>query len=136
MPAPSAILETALYSTDLARARRFWTDIIGLEVVTQKEGRHVFFRCGTAMLLIFDPRATARSDSDRGPGHLAHGATGPGHVCFAPSDAEISKWRATFDAQGIEIEDDFHWPNGARSLYIRDPDGNSVEFAEPRLWGF
>ena len=26
------------------------------------------------------------------------------------------------------------WPNGARSLYFRDPAGNSVEIAEPRLW--
>ena len=136
MPVPTAILETALYSSDLDRARRFWTDIIGLEVVFLNEDRHVFFRCGKAMLLVFNPHATSRSDSDRGPGHLAHGAIGPGHVCFAATDAEITEWRVRFEAEDIEIEDDFYWPGGARSLYIRDPDGNSVEFAEPKLWGF
>ena len=26
------------------------------------------------------------------------------------------------------------WPNGARSIYVRDPAGNSLEFAEPALW--
>ena len=36
---------------------------------------------------------------------------------------------------GVEIEADFEWPNGARSVYVRDPDGNSIEFAEPKLWG-
>ena len=29
---------------------------------------------------------------------------------------------------------DFQWPNGARSIYFRDPAGNSIEIAEPRLW--
>ncbi|TIR45476.1 MAG: glyoxalase/bleomycin resistance/extradiol dioxygenase family protein, partial [Mesorhizobium sp.] len=24
---------------------------------------------------------------------------------------------------------------GGRSIYIRDPSGNSIEFAEPRIWG-
>ena len=25
-------------------------------------------------------------------------------------------------------------PRGSRSFYFRDPAGNSIEFAEPRLW--
>ena len=42
-------------------------------------------------------------------------------------------------AAGVAIEADFRWPGGdgvpgARSIYVRDPAGNSVEFAEPRLW--
>ena len=39
-----------------------------------------------------------------------------------------------FGAAGLAVEAEFDWPNGARSLYLRDPAGNSVEFAEPRLW--
>ena len=35
---------------------------------------------------------------------------------------------------GIAIESDFHWPHGPRSVYVRDPAGNSVEFADPALW--
>ena len=51
------------------------------------------------------------------------------------SDEEIEAWRNSFEAAGVEIERDFSWPNGARSLYVRDPAGNSIEFAEPQLWG-
>jgi catechol 2,3-dioxygenase-like lactoylglutathione lyase family enzyme len=40
-----------------------------------------------------------------------------------------------YEAYGIEIEADFRWPNGARSLYFRDPAGNSVELADPAIWG-
>ncbi|MGN6582964.1 MAG: glyoxalase/bleomycin resistance/extradiol dioxygenase family protein, partial [Rhizobiaceae bacterium] len=25
--------------------------------------------------------------------------------------------------------------SGGRSIYFRDPAGNSIEFAEPRIWG-
>ena len=35
----------------------------------------------------------------------------------------------------IPLDAEFDWPNGARSLYVRDPSGNSVEFAEGHLWG-
>jgi len=40
------------------------------------------------------------------------------------------------DAARIAIEADFEWPGGGRSVYVRDPAGNSVEFAEARIWGF
>ncbi|MER2510389.1 MAG: glyoxalase/bleomycin resistance/extradiol dioxygenase family protein, partial [Amaricoccus sp.] len=63
-----------------------------------------------------------------------HGAEGPGHVCFAATPAELDAWRRRIEAAGLAVEADFRWPNGARSLYLRDPAGNSVEFAEPRLW--
>ncbi len=38
------------------------------------------------------------------------------------------------EAEGVAIEADFRWPNGARSLYFRDPAGNSLECAEAKLW--
>lgn len=38
-------------------------------------------------------------------------------------------------AHDFAIEADFFWPNGARSIYFRDPSGNSIEFAEPSIWG-
>lgn len=131
-----AILETALYADDLDAAEAFYTGIMGLEVILRKPGRHVFFRLADSVLLIFRPAATrVSSDPDR-PGHLTHGAEGPGHVCFAARREELEAWEKRFDAAGIVIEDDFEWPDSARSIYIRDPAGNSLEFAEPRLWGF
>ena len=36
---------------------------------------------------------------------------------------------------GVEIEVDYLWPGGGRSIYFRDPAGNSLEFAEPSIWG-
>jgi catechol 2,3-dioxygenase-like lactoylglutathione lyase family enzyme len=131
---PSAILETVLYAEDLAAAEAFYRDVLGLEVYAKADGRQVFLRCGAQMLLIFDPRVTAKGSANPRLPVPPHGAQGPGHVCFAASAAEIDAWRARLAAHGIAIEADFEWPGGGRSIYFRDPAGNSVEFAEPRIW--
>tara|TARA_Y100000815_G_scaffold131031_1_gene118280 strand:- start:993 stop:1163 length:171 start_codon:yes stop_codon:yes gene_type:complete len=48
---------------------------------------------------------------------------------------QIAAMRARLLAAGVEVDTEFDWPHGPRSLYVRDPAGNSVEFAEPHLWG-
>jgi catechol 2,3-dioxygenase-like lactoylglutathione lyase family enzyme len=60
---------------------------------------------------------------------------GPGHICFRATAAEIGAWAARLAAKGIAIEADFEWPGGGRSIYFRDPAGNCLEIAEPRIWG-
>lgn len=128
------ILETSLYVRDLHRAKAFFGEVIGLEVVLEAEGRHVFFRCGTGMLLVFDPDAASRP-SDSPLAAPAHGAHGPGHVAFAVDDDEgLRYWRDRLRAAGHPIEAEIEWPNGARSIYVRDPAGNSIEFATTSLW--
>jgi catechol 2,3-dioxygenase-like lactoylglutathione lyase family enzyme len=123
------ILEACVYAPDLEAAERFYTDVLGMEVITRVEGRHVFFRCGGRVFLVFDPAATAA-----GGGIPSHGATGPGHVCFAMAEDEIEAWRAHLQARGVAIETDYTWPGGGRSLYFRDPAGNSVELGTPCIW--
>jgi catechol 2,3-dioxygenase-like lactoylglutathione lyase family enzyme len=132
--APLAILETAIYAADLAAAEAFYGGLLGLPVIARVEGRHVFFRVGQGVLLVFNPAATEVPSGNPTLPVPVHGARGAGHVCFAASRAEIASWRERFAAAGVAVEAEFDWPNGARSLYVRDPAGNSVEFAEPRLW--
>lgn len=131
----STILELALYVTDLSAAEIFYKETLRLDIIAKAEGRHVFFRCGAGVLLLFNADATEIPPS---PGARlpvpSHGARGPGHLCFAATAEEITRWRTYLTGKGIAIEADFEWPNGGRSIYFRDPSGNSVEFAEPRIW--
>lgn len=133
-PPPAGILEAALYVRDLDEAAEFYGNILGLEEITRAENRHVFFRVGSTVLLIFNPEATVKGASKTQFPVPGHGAHGPGHLCFAATRAEIDAWRIRLSEAGYPIEADFDWPNGARSIYCRDPSGNSLEFAEPRLW--
>ncbi len=131
---PTQILESALYVRDIEKAVQFYRDILGLELALPHNHRNAFFRCGTGILLVFDAKETVKPAPEGALPIPTHGTTGAGHMCFAASRGQIAEWKQHFAKHGIEIEREFDWPNGARSLYIRDPSGNSLEFAEPKLW--
>jgi catechol 2,3-dioxygenase-like lactoylglutathione lyase family enzyme len=132
---PSAILESVIYAEDLGEAERFYRRVFGLEPFQRVEGRHVFYRVGDQVMLVFNPLATQAPPRPGGLPVPPHGARGEGHICFRATAEEISDWRAEFGRLGVAIEADFEWPGGGRSIYIRDPAGNSIEVAEARIWG-
>ncbi|MBN7784702.1 VOC family protein [Ponticoccus gilvus] len=131
-PALSGVLEAALYVDDLDKAEAFYAGLLGLERILRVDGRHVFFRAGETIVLCFIPSATRQPPAEGALPVPPHGASGPGHLCFASTT--LDRLRDHLTAQGIPIEADFHWPHGPRSIYVRDPAGNSVEFADPALW--
>src|SRR5690606_15562725 len=127
---------SALYVTDLDAAEKFYGEVMSLERIAKVDGRHVFFRCGQGVLLLFNAEATRVPPSpDARLPVPPHGTVGNGHLCFAASAEEIDRWKTRLQARGVAIEADFEWPQGGRSIYFRDPSGNSLEFAEPRIWG-
>ncbi|PZO64416.1 MAG: glyoxalase/bleomycin resistance/extradiol dioxygenase family protein [Paracoccus denitrificans] len=127
-------LETAIFADDIDAAAQFYGDVLGLTRVSRVDGRHAFFRTTAdpfpQMLLIFNPAATEQ------PGQPvpSHGARGQGHVCFAVAEETLDAWRRHLIASGVAIETEVEWPKGGRSIYFRDPAGNSVELAPPRIW--
>lgn len=125
-----AIVETAIYVDELARAESFYRDVLGLEVIGKEAGRHVFFRVGDGVLLAFNPDTTLE-------GHRLppHGARGPGHFALGVRAGALDGWRRRLEAHGVAVEAEVEWPRGGRSLYFRDPAGNSVELVTPGLWG-
>jgi len=130
------ILESALYAENLAETADFYEGVLGLERFVEAPGRHVFFRVDGGMLLLFKPSATRRPPRGTRIPAPPHGADGDGHLCFAATAREIENWADRLARSGVVVEADFVWPGGGRSIYFRDPAGNSLEFAEPRIWGF
>ena len=130
------ILETALYAENLDETADFYEHVLGLERFTEVAGRHVFFRVEGQVLLLFRPSATRQPPApDARLPVPPHGAEGDGHVCFAATAAELDGWVHYLTNHGVRVESAFEWPQGGRSIYFRDPAGNSLEFAEPRIWG-
>ncbi len=124
------IFETVLYASDLEAAERFYVSVLGLEVI-DRGSLAVVLRCGQGVLLIFDPQKAAAA----GRAVPSHGATGPGHVAFPLEESSAPAWRQHLARCGVEIEMEVDWPQGGRSIYFRDPAGNSLELAPPMLWG-
>ncbi|MEM9060405.1 MAG: VOC family protein [Pseudomonadota bacterium] len=129
------VLETAIYAVNLAETAAFYATVLGLERIVTVPDRHVFFQMDDGVLLVFNPQTTVMPPGDARLPVPPHGAVGPGHVCFAATAEEIDYWLHRLVEANVDIEADFTWPNGGRSIYFRDPAGNSVEFAEPRIWG-
>lgn len=131
------ILESALYAENLEETAAFYERILKLERIATVPERHVFFRVGQAVLLLFQPSSTRKPPKPEARVKVPpHGTDGDGHLCFAGTAEEIAEWREHLAREGVEIEADFIWPQGGRSIYFRDPAGNSIEIAEPRIWNF
>lgn len=126
------IFETALYGSDLGAMQEFYERVLGLELVSRFGDRGAALRCGRGVLLLFNPDTTELT----GHGIPPHGTRGAGHMAFAVSGTELDGWRAHLDDCQVPIEMEVEWPEGGRSIYFRDPAGNSVELAPPTMWGF
>ena len=122
-PKIHAVIETAIYVDDLAAAEDFYGGILGLPVIGKEPGRHVFFQVGnSSVLLVFLPQTTLRGDV-----LPSHGARGPGHFALGIELPSLDAWRRHLNAHGVSIEREVEWPNGGKSIYFRDPAGNSAE---------
>ena len=124
------VLECCLYAEELDESARFYESVLGLRPFSHVPGRHVFFRCGGRVFLLFAPSRTVEASGDV----PAHGATGAGHVAFAVPEADLERWREHLQRCGVGVEAEVTWPGGGTSLYLRDPAGNSVELTTPRIW--
>lgn len=127
-PRIAGILETILYVTDIERAERFYGEILGLKQIGKEAGRHVFFRVGSGVLLLFRADVTRQAESVP-----PHGADGQVHVCLTTSPADYEPWKLRLRHHGIAIEQEIVWPRGL-SFYFRDPDGNLLEVANADIW--
>lgn len=130
-PRTQAVIETAVYVDDLDAALDFYKRILGLRVIGKEPGRHVFFQVGdSSVLLAFMPEATLKGEM-----LPSHGAKGPGHFALGIERPTLDDWRQHLNAHGVLIEKEVEWPRGGKSLYFRDPAGNSVELVTPGVWG-
>jgi catechol 2,3-dioxygenase-like lactoylglutathione lyase family enzyme len=85
---------------------------------------------------MFNPDVTSTERVQVGGSTIPlHGARGPGHVAFRVRQADLASWRSHLVTRGVPIEAAIRWPEGGESVYVRDPAGNSVEFATSAMWG-
>ncbi len=126
MPRPvRALGEIALRVNDLEVMREFYEKIVGLELMRQFPGI-VFFRIGegygghTTVLALFARDQTVGVDQST-----------LDHLAFTIDIADYETERERLQAAGMEVRPEvFDWV-GWRSLFIHDPEGNTVEFVCP-----
>jgi catechol 2,3-dioxygenase-like lactoylglutathione lyase family enzyme len=134
MPKLHGVLETALYVDDLARAVRFYTDVLELAPLYQ-DSRMSAFSVGDRNVLLLFPRGGSLQTVHMPGGTIPpHDGAGPLHVAFAIAKDQLAEWEARLARHGIPIEGRTTWKRGGESIYFRDPDGHLLELATPGLW--
>jgi catechol 2,3-dioxygenase-like lactoylglutathione lyase family enzyme len=110
---------------DLAAARAFYEDLLGLETIPRPELGigGVWYRSGDCEVHLIEMPAGAPA------GARATGPISPlaNHQAFAIEDYE--KVREALRARGVEV---LETSRGRGQMWIRDPDGNVIELVAPR----
>ena len=134
MPKLNGILETALYTDDMDRARAFYEDVLELKLIFTDNRLRAYNVADRDVLLIFR-RGSSQATTTLPDGVIpGHDGAGPLHVAFAIGRDDLERWEQHLKAHEIAIEGRIHWKRGGRSLYFRDPDGHLLELATPGLW--
>jgi catechol 2,3-dioxygenase-like lactoylglutathione lyase family enzyme len=112
--------------SDLDRAQRFYSEVLGLEVARRFGGHQVLLRCGGQMLALFarhdlPPRVTDRIENPLGKGHHA----------FKVSCPDFLAARQLFKERGVPTHGPIDWGDHD-CLYFLDPDGNLLEIVAYR----
>jgi catechol 2,3-dioxygenase-like lactoylglutathione lyase family enzyme len=122
-----ALGEIALRVNDLDAMQAFYQDVIGLKLLRRFPDA-AFFKIAdgygghTQILALFD------RSRQSGYAGLSAAQTTVDHLAFTIAREDFESERARLEALGCKLEfadhDWVHW----RSLYVRDPEGNNVEF--------
>jgi len=123
------IKETCLYIDDLEIAFDFYHQLLGLEVISRVDQRHIFFRCGTSVLLCFIAEAT--KNEEKLPPHFAAGKQ---HIAFEVAQEDYEGALQKLKEHGIKITHIQEWKDGKESFYFDDPFGHVLEILPPGIW--
>ncbi len=95
---------------DLARAKQFYVDVIGLEVESEGES-DMELRCGQVTLDIFDPSSIGQPFA-------------PSPAGLALRVADVDAARAELEAKGVDFDGETIETSVCRQASFKDPDGN------------
>ena len=127
-PALEGILESSLYVSDVMRSVEFYKRIFGFEVISDFGGRGCAMKAGERqVLLLFKKGGSVATETP-------HDGDGELHLAFAIAAAELGRWEAWLEENGIAIEEKHPWERGGVSLYFRDPDRHLLEVVTPGVW--
>lgn len=113
---------------ELARAERFYTEVLGLCVVA-RFGDQVLMDCGGQNLALFEVPRPALSRAERG--RIIGNPLGKGHHAFRVSRDDYLSAAERLAAAGVETHKPIDWGDHD-CMYFLDPDGNLLEIVSYR----
>src|SRR5262249_15279498 len=113
----TGIDHVVMYVEDLERSRRFYIDLLGMQVEHEDTGQ-LFLRCGTQQVALF----TSRNDAP------IHAGSELNHMALRLESGDRASVKAVLEAAGCEVHGR---PGDPDCLYFRDPDGHRLQVLTP-----
>ena len=127
-PEHAGLRHLALNVRDLDAMRRFYVELLGFEVEWEPDADNVYLSSGTDNLALHRSTPPASGGQSAAAPH-ADGFRALGHhgVIVRTAD-DVDRWAAFLEDRGVTIDAPPRTHrDGARSCYLRDPDGNAVQ---------
>ena len=127
-PEHAGLRHLALNVRDLDAMRRFYVDLLGFAVEWEPDADNVYLSSGTDNLSLHRPPSGPVSGpvSDAVSGDVFRALDHFGVIVREADD--VDRWAAFLEERGVTIvAPPRTHRDGARSCYVRDPDGNVVQ---------
>jgi catechol 2,3-dioxygenase-like lactoylglutathione lyase family enzyme len=117
-PSHLGLRHLALFVHEFETTKRFYVDLLGFEVEWEPDPDNAYLTSGTDNLALH-----------RAPPGRPHGESTLDHFGVVVRHADdVDAWASFLDERGVEIVNAPRTHrDGARSCYVRDPDGNVVQ---------
>ena len=102
----------SVLTQDLARAKQFYTEVLGLEIETEGES-DLELRCGQVTLDVFDPSSIGQPFA-------------PSPAGIALRVADVDATRAELEGRGVVFDGETIETSVCRQAWFKDPDGNAL----------
>ena len=102
-----------LHVSDVERARKFYTDVLGMDVYRQNE-RQVFLHAGTQGVALFKKQGDSPLTTGNDMNHLA----------LTVSDGAYETLKAGLESHGVKVTGR---PGEDHCVYFQDPDGHRLQ---------
>jgi catechol 2,3-dioxygenase-like lactoylglutathione lyase family enzyme len=117
-PAHAGLRHLALNARDLDAMKHFYVDILGFSIEWEPDPDNIYLTSGRDNLALHRA-ADTRSLTGQALDHLG---------LIVATAADVDRWAAFLESRGVAIDarPKTH-RDGARSCYVKDPDGNTVQ---------
>ena len=102
----------SVLTQDLQRAKRFYVDVLGLEVETEGDS-DMELRCGQVTLDVFDPSSIGQAF-----------AVSPAGLALRVEDVDAA--RAVLEGKGVVFDGETIETSVCKQAWFKDPDGNAL----------
>jgi catechol 2,3-dioxygenase-like lactoylglutathione lyase family enzyme len=120
-PAHAGLRHLALNARQLEAMKSFYVDLLGFQVEWEPDADNVYLSSGIDNLALHRA-AQAPGSSPSSPSALDHLGL------IVRSAADVDRWAEFLESRGVTLaaKPRTH-RDGARSLYFKDPDGNTIQ---------